>query len=214
MVGELQVLLHRPRRRDLREAKIRYYINDWTELRFFRHDEGLRWNPFHGNWPALVITSTGYPVRIWLKHFQYRSPMQIECRLIARYPSVVDGAAFRHGGIADFRATYCAVRTTGLAPFYETAAAEFATVRWQGRIAPAASLDDDHDRRLVVNEALMPPIPTKNRPVERAKIEAIVWLRTVPWFAWLRDGTRGIRRRLSQREVTGYAFMAGINSQR
>lgn len=58
----------------------RYYSARASEARFFRHRPRLEWDG--GSWPAhLGLVS---PQRIRLKHFQYRSPAQIQRRLDTR----------------------------------------------------------------------------------------------------------------------------------
>ena len=138
------------------QEKIRHYVNHWGEPRFFRFSPDIEWDG-EGGFPEFVLTSAGYPVRIWLKHYPYRSPQQIAKRLAARYGAVQRGV-FGHEAIANWGDAVAGVRS-GREPAGE-AAMEFATLRWEDRVVPAASLDyDHHDGRLVSNESLMPPIP-------------------------------------------------------
>jgi hypothetical protein len=147
------------------EEKIRYYVNHWSEPRFFRYREDIRWAS--GGFPAFVESSAAYPVRIWQKHFAYRSPQQIGKRLAARHPDKT-GAVFEHETIADWGTAVGAVRSTR--DLMERSGAEFATLRWEDRVVPAASLDyDEHDRRLAVNESLMPPLPTDPTLAQRLR---------------------------------------------
>ena len=60
------------------EHKCRYYINHWSEARFFRYSSGLIWEEQNGGYPSQTQGAHVYPVRIKLKHFAYRSPEQIE----------------------------------------------------------------------------------------------------------------------------------------
>ena len=146
------------------EQKIRYYVNHWSEPRFFRYRDGIEWND-DGGFPAFVSRAAVYTVRIWLKHFPYRSPQQIEKRLVARNQTIARGV-FSHEAIADWGAAVGAVRTDR--SLMERTGEEFAASRWQDRVVPAASLDyDAHDRRLAVNDALMPPLPTPPRSFDR-----------------------------------------------
>src|SRR5271165_5808663 len=66
------------------EQKCRYYLNHWSEVRFIRYTEGLVWTS--GGWPSAIYEGQVYGVRIWVKHFAYRSPQQIEKRLRTRQP--------------------------------------------------------------------------------------------------------------------------------
>ena len=88
--------------------KIRYYLNHWSEPRFFRHSDRIRWEG--GGFPPFVHSQPVYPVRIWLKHFPYRSPQQIDKRLAARSATVAAGH-FAHEAIADWGEAVAAART-------------------------------------------------------------------------------------------------------
>jgi glycosyltransferase involved in cell wall biosynthesis len=52
------------------QQRLRYYCNNWGELRFFRHNDDILWTRTQdsGGFPAAVLTAPAYPVRIWLKH--------------------------------------------------------------------------------------------------------------------------------------------------
>jgi hypothetical protein len=61
---------------------VRYYSPyAWSEKRFFRHKKNLKW-PENCNMPVAIGFS--YPKLIKLKHYQYRSPQQIQLRLDTR----------------------------------------------------------------------------------------------------------------------------------
>src|SRR6185436_20343992 len=62
------------------ELKCRYYSATWSEIRFFKYHPGLRWHT--GGFPYPLLKS--FEKRIRLKHYQYRSPQQIEQRLVTR----------------------------------------------------------------------------------------------------------------------------------
>jgi hypothetical protein len=138
------------------ERRIRHYLAHWSEPRFFRHRDDIIWTSEHGGFPASVQRASVYPVRIWLKHFQYRSPEQIECRLRARWPAIRTGS-FRHEAIANWGDAVASIRTSRAG--FSGARPEYASHRWQDRIVPAAALDfDGLDNRYVVDEALLPPL--------------------------------------------------------
>jgi hypothetical protein len=144
------------------EHKLRYYVNHWSEPRFFRFRDDIRWSG-GGGFPTFVVTSPGYPVRIWVKHFPYRSPQQIAKRLQARHAGIARGV-FEHEAVADWGAAVGAVRTSR--SMMQRTGTEFATLRWQDRVVPASALDyDAHDRRLAVNESIMPRIPRRTTRV-------------------------------------------------
>jgi len=61
--------------------QLRYYLTNWSEERFVRHVPGVRWE---GGWPAGFWQMWSARKRIRLRHFQYRSPPQIQRRLQTR----------------------------------------------------------------------------------------------------------------------------------
>lgn len=65
------------------EEKCRFYCNDWSENRFFRYDNKMMWDTDDKSrsWPYFGAI---YPYRIRLKHFQYRSPQQMQRRMLTR----------------------------------------------------------------------------------------------------------------------------------
>jgi glycosyltransferase involved in cell wall biosynthesis len=165
------------------EQRLRYYINHWGELRFFRHNDDIQWNPDYG-FPEVTYGALAYPVRIWLKHYQYRSPEQIQGRLLTRRPAIEAGNGFIHEAITSWAATVAAARHTRAD--LSRARPEFAGARWEERIVPAASLNyDGFDRRYVVNESVMPQIP---RPPARSPLRAVIPAPIrAPLARWLRQ---------------------------
>ncbi|MBE7184182.1 MAG: glycosyltransferase family 2 protein [Methylobacterium mesophilicum] len=149
------------------ERRIRHYLAHWGEPRFFRHQDGMTWEEGDGGFPAAISRMKLYPVRIWLKHYQYRSPEQIENRLRARWPAIRSGA-FAHEAVADWSGAVAAIRRTR-AGFKENGQ-QYATSRWQDRVVPAEALDhDDLDNRYVVDEALLPRIDLAGTPLQRLR---------------------------------------------
>jgi hypothetical protein len=69
------------------ERRLRYYTCNWSEVRFCRHRAGLVWSG--SSWPTHM--GVAHPRRIRLKHFQYRSPVQIQARLATRAEAVREG---------------------------------------------------------------------------------------------------------------------------
>ncbi len=96
----------------------RYYVADASEARFFRHRARLQWPG--GAWPRHLGLVT--PERIRLKHFQYRSPAQIQLRLDTRRAAAARGwAHFGHSlekrweeKIADPETLTCDTGASGL----------------------------------------------------------------------------------------------------
>jgi len=143
------------------EQKCRYYLNHWSEIRFFRYAPDLEWKS--GGWPAAILQAAVYDVRIWVKHFAYRSPQQIEKRLQTRQSAISQGE-FIHEAIPNWGEAIGSIRddlTRGL----KSAGSKHAGTKWEQRVVDASKLNyDAHDRRYVVNEDLMPAIPTARLP--------------------------------------------------
>jgi Glycosyl transferase family 2 len=152
------------------QQRLRYYLNNWGELRFFRHSDDIVWTRTHdsGGFPGAMFTAPAYPVRIWLRHYQYRSPEQIERRLLTRRQAMEANTGFLHEVTPNWSSTIATRRGTPLE--FEGAGPEFAGSRWQERIVPAASLDfDAFDRRYIVNETLMPEFPVRLSRADRIR---------------------------------------------
>lgn len=143
------------------QQRLRYYLNNWGELRFFRHRDDIVWTgKEYGGFPPVMFTAPAYPVRIWLKHYQYRSPDQIERRLRTRRPAMEASTGFLHEVTPNWRASIATRRDAPLA--FENARPEFAGACWEERVVSADSLDyDAFDRRYVINENLMPEFPVR-----------------------------------------------------
>lgn len=69
------------------EEALRYYRCDYSELRFFRYRPRLVWED--GSAPAHL--GVVHPRRIRFKHYQYRSPQQIQLRLQTRQLAMAQG---------------------------------------------------------------------------------------------------------------------------
>jgi glycosyltransferase involved in cell wall biosynthesis len=148
------------------QQRLRYYLNNHGEPRFFRHNDDLVWTrsqTYGGYPPEVLFEGPAYPVRIWLKHYQYRSPEQIERRLFTRRPAIEARGMFPHEARSNWRAVIAAEgRTRSRFEPAEKTGAELIRPRWEERIALAATLDyDAFDRRYIVNEELMPEFPVR-----------------------------------------------------
>lgn len=146
------------------EQRLRYYCSNWGELRFFRHSDKIVWtrNEDCGGFPGVMFTAPAYPIRIWVKHFQYRGPEQIERRLLTRRPAMEASTDFLHEMTPNWSVAIATRRDASLD--FKDARLEFAASRWEERIVPATSLTyDAFDRRYVVHEGLMPEFPVRVR---------------------------------------------------
>lgn len=149
------------------EQKCRYYINNWSEPRFIRYRKDLIWGENDGGWPSAIWADPIYPVRIWLKHYQYRSPQQIQKRIDNRREAIVNKSGFLHEAQANWK---------GLVLDQSKLILDFNKINiqdipsdWKERIVEASKLNyDAHDRRFIVCEDLKSKIEkqqfTINKP--------------------------------------------------
>ena len=108
-------------------VRYRYYRADHSEIRFFRHRHGLRWDAA-GAWPRHL--GRVYPRRILVRHYKFRSPEQIRKRLETR------SAVFARGGLAGDH---------------------WRNTNWRSVIAQSKDLDfDSGDGNFKVNEEMLP----------------------------------------------------------
>lgn len=133
------------------EQKCRYYLNNWTENRFFRDDKRIVWDPNCG-WPYLGAI---YPKRIRLKHYQYRSPHQIQQRLIARF--------LADSKLAD--KDKCFTHDSKLALISNNPDLEALSEIWKERVVSSSTMEyDDHSGIYLMREDLMPQVPRSYFP--------------------------------------------------
>lgn len=78
--------------KDWKPKRLRYYLANWSEPRFVRHLPGVQWVDA---WPEGFWKMSAAPKRIRVRHYQFRSPPQIERRLHARILNTEDGS-FEH----------------------------------------------------------------------------------------------------------------------
>jgi glycosyltransferase involved in cell wall biosynthesis len=128
-------------------GRLRYYQANWSEPRFVRHVLGRRWE---GAWPEGFYEMRSARKRIRLKHFQYRSPPQIQHRLRLRLST--GAKAFRHEKTEGWL-------TKGLTPadlVWPDAPASDEEL-WRSRIVRATALDrNDENNQPHVNPRLLP----------------------------------------------------------
>lgn len=134
------------------QDRLRCYLNNWSESRFMRHHAGLVWPEDRDGHPVgqrPVGLTRRWPKRIRLKHYQYRSPEQIQRRLDSR----MNSGSYQHEHQSDwlshvFGATPDQTRLLAQSP------------SWRDRVVPAALLHHDaRDGVFVADEAALPAIP-------------------------------------------------------
>lgn len=119
--------------------RIRWYRNDWAEIRFARHRRRMRW--VDTGWPA--GSSRVFPERVPFRHYQYRSPDQIERRLHVRAQS----AEWTHERTWNRREDALFITPSPDEP------------TWYARLAQTDLLDyDNGEDPLVARPGLLPPI--------------------------------------------------------
>ncbi len=144
------------------ENKCRYYINNWSEIRFFRYQNDIVWSDNDGGWPSTIIHWKIYPVKIWMKHYQYRSPLQIQKRLDNRREAILNKKGFIHEADKNWdRHIIDTSYTIEQASKWESIDWEikFQNISnsWRDRIMSASKLNyDNHDNKYVIREDLMP----------------------------------------------------------
>ena len=120
----------------------------------------------HGRtWPSGWPVAKGVDVhqeRIRLKHYQYRSPSQIEGRLVTRRRAISSGGAFHHEGRTGWLERVVSREAQLSLGEQEDESGE---PSWHDRIVPAELLDKDLlDGRLVARPDLVGPLPRRRRP--------------------------------------------------
>lgn len=147
------------------EKRIRYYLSDWADPRCFRYKNDLVWNENTGDdWPSAIFKAPIYPVKIWIKHYQYRSPKQIQKRLEIRSEAISKGR-FLHESRPNWQKTIESLKKNKylLSKGYKEANPQYATTDWQDRVVEASTLDyDANDGKYIVREDLMPKYRDKN----------------------------------------------------
>jgi glycosyltransferase involved in cell wall biosynthesis len=129
--------------------RFRYYVNNWSEPRFFRDTKRVRWAEGDA-WPEGL--GAAYRERIRLKHYQYRSPPQMQRRLETRREALE--RSFRHELLPDWQQVIRDPRHVD----FTAADMAYAPTTWRDRVVDASLLTEDKGS-YVVDEAALPPIP-------------------------------------------------------
>jgi hypothetical protein len=128
------------------EQKCRYYVNNWSEPGFFRYGRHLRWDS--GRLPRPLRHPS--PRRIRMKHYQYRSPAQIEMRLRTRRAAMARGI-FVHETQTDWKSS-----VTG--QFDPRRAGARLPESWTERIVDSSTLIYDNGDDYLIDERMLPRI--------------------------------------------------------
>jgi len=129
------------------EQKCRYYRNNWSEPRFFRHSDNLKYRNRPRPYPLYV----SYPDRIRLKHFQYRSPKQIDRRFASRRDALIRGQ-FRHERNPDWNRAITEGKQASCNPV-----SDYIPLSWRERIVKSEGLNyDDLKSPYVIQEDKLP----------------------------------------------------------
>jgi hypothetical protein len=142
-------------RKPLRD-RLRHYRNNYSEPRFVRHGRSDLWSAGHPR------DTPAFPVRIWLAHYQYRSPRQIAARMRSRRAAGRESGSFRHERSQNWgKALGASARQD----------ADLGETMWELRVVPAENLDyDAGDGRLVYREELLRKIPEPGLKSEAARL--------------------------------------------
>lgn len=87
------------------KSHIEYFKNScWSEPRFFRYRKSLKWN-FEATSHYPKYAGLLFPKLILVKHYQFRSPKQMQARLDLRnsLSNKKDGICFRHVNQTDYK---------------------------------------------------------------------------------------------------------------
>lgn len=160
------------------EQKCRYYLNNWSEPRAFRYDRTIYWPPKR-SWPILGRSA---PMRIRIKHYQYRSPESIQRRIeVRRINAAKGGFSFPHEVLPNWQRvmdnpnSFLDKDVDQNAKHAARHLLKFSGEEWKERIVDAATLERDaHDGQFVIRDDLMPNLPR----ISTAK------LKTKKWIAW------------------------------
>jgi glycosyltransferase involved in cell wall biosynthesis len=136
--------------KDWRPDRLRFYSTNYSDVRFVRHRPGVAWPD---NWPSDVWERRPAPQRILMRHYDYRSPAQIQRRIRIR-TRFTEHDRFRHEKMARW-APVGMSRSHVLYPELDGTTHEL----WQSRILRSAGLYRDDGREPVrIDWELVPPI--------------------------------------------------------
>lgn len=129
--------------------RMRYFLTNWSEPRFVRHVPGVEWIEA---WPAGWEKMRATPKRIRLRHYQYRSPPQIERRIRTRMANTEWGA-FWHEKAERWLPKYGIREQDRVFPNVSATDGEL----WRTRVIHAAALQQEGDE-VKIDEKLLPRV--------------------------------------------------------
>jgi hypothetical protein len=130
--------------------RLQFYTTNYSDVRFVRHMPGNEWI---SDWPAGVWEMRPYPKRILMRHYDYRSPPQIERRIQIRTKFTEEGS-FSHERLLRWAPMGFGEKDV-VFPGLEGVEGE----RWRSRVVRFTALFcDDGKGPLRVNWSLVPPI--------------------------------------------------------
>jgi glycosyltransferase involved in cell wall biosynthesis len=130
--------------------RLRFYTTNYSDVRFVRHIPGLEWT---SDWPDGVWEMRPYQQRILMRHYDYRSPPQIERRIHIRTKCTQVGS-FSHERMSRWAPMGFGAKDV---VFSEPDGMEGEL--WRSRIVRSTALyRDDADEPLRINWKLVPPI--------------------------------------------------------
>lgn len=134
---------------------LRYFLINWSEPRLVRHVPHEDWS---GAWPSSFSRMRACPRRIRLRHYQYRSPPQIERRVQTRLQNTLAGS-FPHEKAERWLPKYGLRREDLAFPDVEPAPGQL----WRTRVVRAAALREDGRSDLRIDETVLPPLGHRSR---------------------------------------------------
>jgi glycosyltransferase involved in cell wall biosynthesis len=153
--------------RDWYPGRLRHYITNWSEERFVRHVPGAEWVV---GWPAGFWQMWSAPRRIRLRHYQYRTPPQIQRRLEARL-------THNKGYFVHERKDVWLPRGLGEKDLVSPPRPPHARDElWKTRLVRAGALHFDDGSDPLIDDALLPPMWGRRSRLKRAARRIRPWL--------------------------------------
>jgi glycosyltransferase involved in cell wall biosynthesis len=161
------------------EGRMRYYLNNWSEPRFVRDHRGLNWKEGR-DWPSLLNHCVTQRIRI--AHYSYRSPKQIDARLVSRWKMSATGDTvspidilpdFRDHILDTTNVLGTADEITAIAKRMVVEANGVPNITWRDRIIPSSDLEHHTPGEAMIDRPdLLPDIPDSSAFVRAGRILA------------------------------------------